>query len=236
MAMIVLIHGAFHGAWCWESLTPVLEGLGHSVVAPDLPIADPTAGASAYADAVLGSIAGWPEPPVVVAHSLAGLVAPVVAARRPVAHIVFLAAILPQPGMSADEQRRTDPWARYVPATVDVTDPGDGTIRVGPDTAKELFFQDVAPELADRAVARLQPQGSLPLDEVTPLEAWPDVPVSSIVCRDDRAVDPDWGRAAARDRLGIRPVEIDGGHSPFLSRPVELGRVIDAIIRGHGGS
>lgn len=229
---IVLIHGAFHGAWCWELLTPILEGLGHAVIAPDLPISDRSAGASAYADAVLRSIVhDLDRPLLVVAHSLSGLVAPIVATRRPVARLVFLAAILPIPGKSADEQRDAEPWATYIPSAVDVSRPREGVLQVGPETAKELFFHDVPSELADWAIGRLQPQCEQVLSEMTPLTAWPEVPASYIVCRDDRSVDADWGRRAARARLRVEPVEIDGGHSPFLARPEELGRVIDAIAR-----
>jgi len=228
----VLLHGAFHGPWCWDLLTPVLERSGHSVVTVDLPISDPSAAASEYADAVVRSMdQAWDEPPVIVAHSLAGLVAPLVAARRPVARLVFLAAIMPIPGKSADQQRTTAPWATFVPSTLEFTVLGDDMLGVGPSTAKELFFHDVAVDLADWAVGRLRPQCTRILDEVTPLSAWPDVPASYIVCRDDRSVDADWGREAARERLGIEPVELDGSHSPFLSRPNELGQVIDTLIR-----
>src|SRR5262245_38944370 len=135
---VVLLHGAFHGPWCFDLLAPVLERLGHSVVAAALPIADPSAGASEYADAVLRScIDVLDEPPVVVAHSLAGLAAPLVAVRRPVARLIFLAAILPIPGMSADEQRSAQPWATYVPSTLEFTDLGEDMLALGPDTAKE---------------------------------------------------------------------------------------------------
>lgn len=228
---IVLLHGAFHGPWCWELVVPLLERAGHSVVVPDIPIEGPGAGASAYADAILRTIDGE-EPPVIVAHSLAGLVAPVVAARRPVARLVFLAAILPIPGTSADEQRATEPWVTYVPTAVEVTDLGQEVIAVGPDMAREVFFHDVAPDLADRAVGLLRPQCTRILAEVTPLETWPDVPVDYIVCRHDRSVDPDWGRRNARARLGVEPHEIDGGHSPFLARPEELARLIHTLVRG----
>lgn len=228
---IVLLHGAFHGPWCWDLLTPVLQRLGHHVVAIDLPIADASAGAAEYTEVALRAIGPSREPTVIVAHSLSGLVAPLVAARRPVARLVFLAAILPIPGMSADHQRSNEPWATYSPSTVEVMDLGDHLLRIGPNTAKELFFPDVSRDLADRAVRLLRPQGTRILDEVTPLAAWPDVLASYIVCRDDRSVDADWGRQAARRRLGIEPVEVDGGHSPFLSRPEELGRVIDGLIR-----
>jgi pimeloyl-ACP methyl ester carboxylesterase len=56
------------------------------------------------------------------------------------------------------------------------------------------------------------------------------VPSAYIVCRDDRAVNPEWARRAARERLGVEPVEIDGGHSPFITRPMELAALIDSIL------
>ncbi|HYM83224.1 MAG TPA: alpha/beta fold hydrolase, partial [Candidatus Dormibacteraeota bacterium] len=72
---LVLIHGSYFGPWCWELVIPELERLGHRAVAPDLPISEPGLGASAYADAIVSAIR-TDGPPVVVAHSMAGLVAP----------------------------------------------------------------------------------------------------------------------------------------------------------------
>lgn len=47
------------------------------------------------------------------------------------------------------------------------------------------------------------------MSEASPLVAWPDVGRDYIVCGDDRAIDPDWGRAAAMDRLGVRAIELE---------------------------
>jgi hypothetical protein len=69
------------------------------------------------------------------------------------------------------------------------------------------------------------------MNEITPLTAWPDVASRSIVCRDDRAINPDWVRSAARDRLGTTAIELDGAHSPFLTRPAELARLLDSMAR-----
>jgi hypothetical protein len=67
------------------------------------------------------------------------------------------------------------------------------------------------------------------MSEITPLAAWPDVESRSIVCRDDRAINPEWVRAAARERLGTEAIELGGAHSPFLTRPAELAQVLDAL-------
>jgi pimeloyl-ACP methyl ester carboxylesterase len=102
---------------------------------------------------------------------------------------------------------------------------------VGPDTATELFWHDAPPEVAAWAVARLRPQAYLVMNETSPLTAWPAVPGAYIACRDDRASNPEWGRRAARERLGVEAVELDGGHSPMLSRPAELAEVLDRLAR-----
>jgi pimeloyl-ACP methyl ester carboxylesterase len=227
---IALVHGSYHGAWCWDLLRPELEKLGHRVITVDLPISDPTLGAAAYAQAVDDALDPASQP-VLVGHSMAGLVIPLVAARRPVHRLIYLAAFLPATGKSANEQRATEAIdGRVAPTTAEWTSLGDDVWAVGPNTASEIFFQDATPDVARWATERLRPQSYRVMNEVTPLTAQPDVESRSIVCRDDRAINPDWVRAAARDRLGVEPVEIDGGHSPFLTRPAELARLLDSLL------
>jgi pimeloyl-ACP methyl ester carboxylesterase len=64
--------------------------------------------------------------------------------------------------------------------------------------------------------------------EPWPLDAWPDFPTRSLLCRDDRMFPAEWTRRMVRERLGITPDEIGGGHGPFLSRPRELAQRLDA--------
>ncbi len=226
---IALVHGSYHGAWCWELLTPELERLGHRVITMDLPISDPSLGAADYAAAVEAALDPDSEP-VLVGHSMAGLVIPLVAARRPIRRLVFLTAFLPKPGLSADQQRKSEPIdGQLPPTTAEWVDLGQDVWMVGPNTATELFFDDATPAMARWATQRLRPQSYGVMKEVTPLVAWPDVESRSIVCRDDRALNPVWVRAAARERLGVDPIELPGGHSPFLTRPAELARVLDSI-------
>jgi hypothetical protein len=161
---------------------------------------------------------------------MAGLVIPLVAARRPIRRLVYLAAFLPSPGRSASEQRLTEAMdGRIPPRTAEWTDLGSDVWMVGPNTATEIFFHDAPPAVARWATQRLRPQSYRVLTETTPLATWPDVESRSIVCRDDRAINPEWVRGAARDRLGTEAIEIGGGHSPFLTRPAELAQVLHAL-------
>jgi pimeloyl-ACP methyl ester carboxylesterase len=226
---MVLVHGSYHGAWCWDFLRPELERLGHEVTTVDLPISDPALGAAEYAQIVAKAIPKGSSP-ILVGHSMAGLVIPLIPALRPVRRLVFLTAFLPSPGMSANEQRAAEPIdGRVQPRTAEWTDLGDDVWAVGPNTATELFYGDAKPSVARWASARLRPQCYRVMKEVTPLDAWPDTERAAIVCRADRALNPDWARTASRERLGVEAVELEGQHSPFLTRPAELAQVLHRL-------
>lgn len=108
MTTFALVHGAWHGAWCWERLTPELEARGHRVVAVDLPCDDPAETFSSYADVIVAALADEDDDVVLVAHSMGGLSMPIAAARRPVARMVFLCALIAAPGRSFLDQLRAE--------------------------------------------------------------------------------------------------------------------------------
>jgi pimeloyl-ACP methyl ester carboxylesterase len=97
------------------------------------------------------------------------------------------------------------------------------------DAAIALFYHDVPRDVALDAVSKLRGQSFTAMGEPSPLQAWPDVPTSYILCRDDRVVPPEWSRRVVADRLGIELDEIDGSHSPFLSRPADLADLLESI-------
>lgn len=227
----VLVHGAYHGAWCWELVGRELTDRGHHVVAMDLPIDDPAAGLHDYRDAVLEAAAGL-EKPIVVGHSMAGAVIPLVAASRPVSKLVFLCGFVPWPGRSLNQLRASEPVETYRLTTVDFEDLGNRVWAIGEGTALELFFHDVSDELASWAHKLLRPQAYAVFEEASPLRAWPEVASAYIVCGQDRALDPEWSRATARDRLGVTAIELSGGHSPFLGRPAELASALETAAGG----
>ncbi|MDP9482283.1 MAG: alpha/beta hydrolase, partial [Chloroflexota bacterium] len=105
---VVLVHGSYAGAWIWDLVKPDLERRGHRVTAIDLPVSDPAIGAAGYAQTIVDAV-DWTEPPVLVGHSMSGLVIPLVAAEHPVASLIFVAAMLARPGLSANEQRQAEP-------------------------------------------------------------------------------------------------------------------------------
>ena len=70
------------------------------------------------------------------------------------------------------------------------------------------------------------------MDDPCPLDAWPDVPTSFLVCADDRFFPPAWMAGVVRDRLGIEPVSIPGGHCPYLATPVSTAAAIEGAWAG----
>lgn len=98
-----------------------------------------------------------------------------------------------------------------------------------PERAIPALYPGCPPDIATWAASRLRRQWTTPHAAVCPLTTWPDVPSSSILAREDSAVGTDWARHAAKDRLNTTVDEIDGGHSPFLSRPSQLADLLHQI-------
>lgn len=230
MTTFGLVHGAWHGAWCWELLVAELEQRGHGAVAVDLPCEDPAAGCAAYAAIVAERLPSGDDDVVLVGHSLGGLTIPLVAAGRPVRALVLLCSLVPVPGRSLGDQVRDDPTI-FVPgfgASME-RDAADNSFWPDDEAAIATFYPDCPRPRAEAAVARLRHQARRPSAEPSPLVAWPDVTSISVLCREDAAIDPAWSRRAAHDRLGVEALELGGGHSPFLSRPAELADLLVVV-------
>src|SRR5689334_7970097 len=218
MATYVLIHGAGSDSWYWHLVAPALARRGHDVVAPDLPCADDNAGFEDYADVVLEAV-GERNDLVVVAQSLAGFTVPIVCARRPARLLILVAAMVPKPGELPGDWWANTGWeeAHRDQAGRDGRDP-DAPF----DPAVE-FFHDVPAELTEAAFARGVPgQSGTPFERPWPLAAWPDVPTRFLLGRDDRFFPAPFQRRVVRERLGIEPHEMPGGHLLALARPDEL--------------
>jgi pimeloyl-ACP methyl ester carboxylesterase len=216
-ATFVPIHAGGDSAWSWHLVAAELRKRGHDVVAIDLPADDESAGLWDYADAVVDAI-GDRTNLVVVAHSFGGFTAPLVCARVPVRALVMVTAMIPAPGEApADWWDNTGHAEARRAAAVDDLD----------DT--ETYFHDVPPNLAAEAMRRERNHPSnRAYSEPWRLEAWPNVPTHFLLCRNDRFFPADWMRRLVRERLGITPDEIDSGHCPMLSQPVELAGCLEA--------
>jgi pimeloyl-ACP methyl ester carboxylesterase len=226
----VLAHGAWHGGWCFAELAAELERRGHAAIAVDLPAGDVTAGNAASAEVIAAALPS--DDAVVVGHSLAGLSLPLVAARHPVRCLVYLCALVPEPGRSLVDRLR-DGEAIFVPGFAAAVVRDDQGRSYWPEGEAEAaihdLYHDCARPAAEAAFARLRPQTRLPSVEPCPLDALPEVPTVSVVATGDRSISPAWSRGAAREQLGVEPLEVATGHSPFLAEPVALADLLESI-------
>lgn len=226
--LFVLLHGGLHYGSCWDAVSAELERHGHRAVAPDLPVDDDSAGALDWAQVAIDAIERMPDVSaftdvVVVAHSISGLCAPVLASLRPVRRMVFVGGLLPVPGQSFVDHVAESPDAVTFPAP---QEHGSGPFGLTWESVREGFYHDCPEALARRAFDELRHQSFTVLTECCPIDRWPDAPSTYVLLRDDRAVGQSWARRNAAGRIGASVVELDGGHSPFFSRPAELSAVL----------
>lgn len=233
MARFVLIHGAWHGAWCWEPLMARLRGAGHAVLAPDLPGHSADAGGwwraslGAYARTALKAARELGGEVIAVGHSLGGIVITEAAARDPAAFagMVYVCAFAPLPGDSLVALASRDPTAG-VPGAVHR---GPFRTRFSTAQAPEVFYNTCPPEIARTATARLVPEPNVPLLQRVSRTAGPLPPRAYIECLRDRAITHPHQRWM-RERAGIdRVLTLESDHSPFLSATAELTAGLTAL-------
>lgn len=234
MARFLLIHGSAHGAWCWRDLVPALGALGHEAVAIDLPSHgnDPTppeeVGLENYVEAILSAT---DSPVIAVAHSAGGVAMTQAAERVPdlFLRLIYLCAYRPEDGDSVASMRRTWPDQPLMEAIA--RDPGGATFSFN-ERAEEKLYHDCPPEAVEFALAHLGPQAIRPQEDPVHLEGRAHaLPQSYIVCTEDRAIPPDFQRKMASALPETHVHEMQASHSPFLSDPQGLARLLDEIAR-----
>ncbi|MEV6899203.1 alpha/beta fold hydrolase [Amycolatopsis sp. NPDC051372] len=227
----VLVHGAWHGGWCWDAVAADLCSRGHHVDAVDLPgRTDPAeAGAATLEHAVAtvrASVEAASGQVVLVAHSLGGITATQVAARVPerIARLVYVGAFVPGHGQSFRDLASTEQFRVSVVAQRKKIDVVAGLTYPPAPHEVEAFFEACDPEIARGAVARLVPE-SLAFDThpvSLPDGALDGVARTYVETLRDKAL-PIASQRAMHTAAGITDVvSLDTDHSPFFSRISEL--------------
>ncbi len=232
----ILVHGAWHGAWCWQRLASLLEAHGARVIAPDLPSmgADTTPAEGITLDSWARFVAGLAEQEPgcrLVGHSRAGVIISRAAelAPRAIGDLVYLSAYLLRAGDSVAAEARRDTGsliaANMIPSRSGVT------CALRPEVLREAFYGDCTEEDFAAAAARLSPEPLKPL--ATPLKitdaAFGTVPRHYIETTRDRAVSLDAQRRMQASLPCATVATLDAGHSPFLSQPEALARILISI-------
>lgn len=228
MATFLLVHGACHGGWCWDSVAADLRRQGHTVLTPDLPSDDPAAGLEDYARVASAGLESGAGDVVLVGHSLGALTVPIVAAQRPVSTMVFVAGIVGMPGKSLADLAEVDAGRDGTLEDGELQMLDNGTFVFTEAGARRALYHDCDPDAALAAIRRLRPQRSL-WNEVMTIDRWPDTRIESVVCTEDRMVNRSWAERTATERLGTKPILMECGHSPMLARPGELAGILAGL-------
>jgi pimeloyl-ACP methyl ester carboxylesterase len=243
MATFILIHGSWHGGWCFDEVKALLEAEGHQVIAPDLP-------GMGGDEAVMAEVTlqGWAnfvadlcreasERPVVLAgHSRGGLVISQAAETAPEAidALVYICAMMLPSGMSRAQFKQLEIPNPAFDALISATPGGHGTVTTG-ERPGEVFAQMGDPATVAAAMARLVAEPHGPRSE--PLRLTPErfgaIARTYIECTEDKAIPLSSQRKMQALVPGARIEQLWADHSPFYSRPVMLaGMLVDAIPRG----
>jgi pimeloyl-ACP methyl ester carboxylesterase len=237
MASFVMIHGAWHGGWCFDTLRPMLEGEGHQMIAPDLPgmggsdaeLAAVTL--SEWGNFAAGICRAQSEPVILCGHSRGGIVISQAAECAPerVAALVYICAMLIPSGMSRAEWRKqAEPNPDF--AAIQLPHSSGHAKIVDVSGAAQVFAQLSPPDQVEAALKRLVAEPDGPRTDALQLSEarYGSVPRHYVECLHDLTIPI----ADQRRMQSLSPcatvTELNADHSPFLSAPREL---VDALLQ-----
>lgn len=233
LPLVILVHGAWHGAWCWATLQDHLDRRGIASLAIDLPghgaSTSPATDLHGHARHVADVVTRRGGPVVLVGHSYGGAVVTEAATRTDlVAHLVYVAAFAP----AADESVMSQLGSmarREVALGAAMRMRDDGTSVLDPDLATRALYGRCDPAVVRAALARLSPQAMVTFTQSVTGDPLATIESTYVVCTEDEAVHPDHQRTMAERCTHV--VTLDTDHSPFVSMPAETADVIERIVR-----
>lgn len=244
MAGFVLIHGSWHGGWCFDEVAALLRAAGHTVIAPTLP---GMGGDEAQLRAV--TLQGWGDfaaaqcralkeqlggaPVVLGGHSRGGIVVSTAAEADPTAMdaLVYICAMMLPDGMSRAAFKALEEPTPAFDALISKVHDGAGTV-VDPALAGPVFAQLSPPELVAAALPRLLSEPHGPRSEPLRLtaERWGSLPRTYVECTQDRTIPIASQRLMQQLSPGARVVTLESDHSPYLCAPQALADALIAAI------
>ncbi|SKC95326.1 Pimeloyl-ACP methyl ester carboxylesterase [Chitinophaga ginsengisegetis] len=227
----ILVHGGFHGAWCWDKLRPFMEEKGFVVITPDY-----TGNGKefhSYTTRIGALLEKQQQPVIILGHSSGGMVITELAKKYPdkIKGLIYLSAFLLPEGMSPPEIMQDDTISLMQSSLI--IDKSNGTVRVNKKKAKQLFYADCEDPVAQWAISKLTPEPVKPAGnkENSRTDIAPEQPIRRfyIETLQDKAL----GITSQRRMQYLLPCEkvytLTSGHSPFLSQPGKLAAVLADI-------
>jgi pimeloyl-ACP methyl ester carboxylesterase len=239
MASFILVHGSWHGGWCFDSVRTLLEQAGHEVITPDLPGMGSDEAAlravtlQGWADFVSGVCNDAKQSPVILAgHSRGGLVISQTAETAPDAldALVYICAMMLPNGMSrADFKAMEGPNPAFDAIITSVAN-GAGTV-VDQKRAGLVFAQLSPPETVAAAMARVvvEPHGPRSSPLRLTQERFGSIPRTYIECTADQTIPLPSQRKMQELVPGAEVISLWADHSPYLSRPHALATALMTV-------
>ena len=230
MSRFVVVHGAWLGAWCWDGVVAAIRSRGHQAVAIELPghgrDTTPVGAISlaSYVERVIAAVDGGGQRPVLVGHSMAGIVLSQVAEARPelVQSLVYVAAYLLASGQSIVEASAAASDSLVGPNMVPA--PDWSTISIKPEALREVFAADAPPAELERLQSLARPEPAAPFNaQIGVTNArFGSVPRYYVKTSNDRAVTPKLQDAMLAKTPCAEVVSMATSHTPFFAKPLEL--------------
>ena len=228
----VLVHGAWHGAWCWAGVIGELARQGHRAYALDLPgrpgnlLPHSRVNRHVWVDSVMQLIAEHDlQNIVLVGHSYGGLTITGVALKIPhrIKQCIYATALVPpEEGSLADEFPRL-----VTPAMAGGMQQIDGGVSsmMNAEYFRSAFIQDASRDLQDFVFAALVPEAMLPMADRVPMKEFHalDIPTSYVICEDDRVLgDPAAWHPGFSGRLSSPTTKSlkHCGHELMFTQPI----------------
>jgi pimeloyl-ACP methyl ester carboxylesterase len=231
MATYILVHGAWHGGWCWHSIVARLRQASHDVIAPDLLslgrdcTATRTITLARWAEQIAALVQAAPEPVVLVGHSRGGIVLSEVAERIPerIRTLIYVSAYLLDHGRSLQDAAAEDPESLVVPAVMTVNEE-QLSVSLREEAVRDIFYGQCSDEQVLLAQSLLRPEPLLPLATPVSISAarFGRVPRVYIECTLDRVITHAAQRRMQTAVPGSERITLETDHSPFFSRADEL--------------
>jgi pimeloyl-ACP methyl ester carboxylesterase len=240
----ILVHGAWQGAWAWDTIVPRLKAAGHDAIAADLPgdghdnTPPGDVNLGLYAAKVAGLIDATTGPVILVGHSMGGVTASQVCELRPerIALAIYLCAFMLPDGLSVLDfyEKYLEPWMRGAHARVSY-DAAGLTSMIDPVSAVEVFYQLSDRALAEAAARRLTPQPEGARRSKLQLSAgrYGTIPRVYIEALQDRSVHLPLQRKMQEITGRDAVYRLDSDHAPQLSMPDALIAMILAVAARH---
>ena len=229
---VLLVHGAWHGAWCWAPLQQALDQLGIPSHAIDLPghgISPlPPGDLHGDAAAVVEALEALPSDTLLIGHSYGGAVISQAAAHSDrIAHLMFIAAFALKAGESVNGFLRSAPRHKVELANIMVpTD--EGVTTLDPEEAGALLYPGSSTVVQRANAERLGPQPNATMTQEVDGAPTSAFESTYVLCNQDRAVHPEHQRIMAARCSSV--IEIDSDHSPFVDEPATIASIIQGVV------